>query len=148
MVKKNIYKLILACSMGLSSPVSGELDYNCPESDEIKAIINDAIEQNKENVEVFTRFGVLRAKVHPDMGDLNNLSFDYASLLYNGGSSIPYEIACSYKTPNITFYTYSKNPGNPTRYIGLSPFWVPQNSSYATCTYSAKYCIFKEKSHD
>lgn len=148
MLIKKIFKLIIVGSVGFSAAVSAELDYTCPESNEIQAIIKESIEQGKTKIQVYTRFGVLQAELPTNTGDFDNLAFDYASLLYSKGNAVPYEIACSYKMPNITFYTYSKNAANPTLYMGLSPFWVTQNSSYAACTYSAKYCIFKEKTND
>ena len=146
MLKKNLIKLLGVTSLlGFASALFADLDYTCPEVSEIQEIVNGAIQENKTDIAITTRFGILQTKLNSTEIELNNLQFDYASLLYNKGNSAPYEIACSYKNPNITFYMYSQNPSDPMLYIGLSPFWIPQNSSYATCTYSAKYCIFKRK---
>lgn len=152
MLNKNLLKLVryatFAFSIGISSNTMASYlpDYTCPESHIVKAAINSAIQENKNEVRIPTRFGELQVDLETiDVDNLNNLTFSYATFLFGDVNFATYEVACAYKTPNVVFYKYS-NDGNYTIYTGTSPNWIPDaNQLYATCTYSARYCVFMKK---
>jgi len=140
------FTLFFIISISVPVMASFSANYNCPEASEVKKAILMAIHHNNSKINIPTHFGLLQGDLSfIDVNHLQNFSFDHATFLF-GNTKIPsYEVACAYHSPNIILYTYS-DYGKSTLYIGASPNWIPDSEQlYATCTYSAKYCVFMKK---
>ena len=152
MLNNKIFKLapyvVFICSIGISASAIAEYipDYTCPEASQVKAAIIAAIDQNQDEVKIPARFGLLQADLTTtDISDVDGLAFKYATFLFGDVNAATFEVACAYKTPDIVFYKNSNN-GQYTLYTGASPNWIPDaDQLYATCTYSARYCVFMKK---
>ena len=138
--------LITAISISFPVMVIGMPSYTCPESSEIKIAVLTAIHHNDSIVNIPTRFGLLRGELGLiDVNRLQHFEFDHATFLFGNIKLATFEVACAYRSPNIIFYTYS-DYGKPIIYMGASPNWIPDSEQlYATCTYSARYCVFMKK---
>ncbi|MBV8802671.1 MAG: hypothetical protein JO131_06875 [Gammaproteobacteria bacterium] len=139
---------IFIIAIGMSFPVMARYvpSYTCPESVEVKRAVLVAKHFKNTKVDIPTRFGLLQGDLSSARLDqLQLFEFDHAAFLFGNGGGAGYEVACAYRSPNIIFYAYS-NYGTSAVYIGASPNWVPDsNQLYATCTYSARYCVFMKK---
>lgn len=148
MLNKNLVKLLACLSIGFSSNVFAEYipDYTCPEAQEVKEAILSAIQKNTNEITINTRFGILQANLdNVDVGDLDKLTFSYATFLFGDINLATFEVACGYKSPNFVLYKWSED-NDYSLYMGASPNWIPdENQLYATCTYSARYCVFMKK---
>jgi hypothetical protein len=147
MQNKIIHFIILIAIISISHSALARYipNYTCPESSEVKMALLTAAHNNSK-INIPTRFGLLQgASGSFDVSHLAHFEFDHATFLFGNEKTSTYEVACAYRSPTIILYTYS-DYGTPTLYIGASPNWIPDaNQMYATCSYSAKYCVFMKK---
>lgn len=159
MLKNNLFKsasyFALICSIIISTDALASSNYLCPEPNRVAGETLEAINQGLNEVTIHTDYGTLTTDLRDK--DIETIStelnshlipaFKHASILFEDIEAAPYDVACSYEVPDLTFHMH-----NNKLFIGTTDYYWQargqgQKGPYAWCTGggNVKFCSFIDK---